>query len=57
MPSRTVIETNDMMKRFYTERGVNRNFVEWAVFSPRKGHEKVLTKEEALKVGLLTEIN
>ncbi len=57
MPSRTILETNEMLKKLYIERGLNANFVEWAVHSPRAGHEKILTKEEALKIGLLTDIN
>ena len=56
MPSKTTNESNEMMKNLYIDRGVDESFVRWAVYTPRAGHERLLTKEEALHVGLLTKI-
>ncbi len=52
----TVRLCNETMKSLYTSRGIDPSFVEWAVQTPRAGHERILNAVEALKIGLLTNL-
>ena len=49
-----VLVSNTLMRGHYMAHGVNAAFVDWAVETPRLGHEKTLSADEALRIGLLT---
>ena len=51
-----VIKANNLMRGLYVDAGMNPYFVDWAVQTPRKNHEKMLSASEAMSVGLLTKV-
>ena len=55
--SDSVKMSNDMMKAVYILQGVDRTFVDWAVQTPRAGHERYLSSSEAMNIGLLTTLS
>ena len=55
--SDSVKMSNDMMKAVYILQGVDRTFVDWAVQTPRAGHERYLSSSDAMNIGLLTTLS
>ena len=55
--SDSVKMSNDMMKAVYILQGVDRTFVDWAVQTPRAGHERYLSSSDSMNIGLLTTLS